>query len=416
MGCSCLREDQFIKQVTVEGADKGIIPEELTDTLSNSIVRIEYILESKIYKSTGFFIKLNIENKLFHFLFTCKHSIEDEVIESEKEIVLYYGKSKNEKDLKIKLDKNQRIIKIYKGLDLIMIEILQKDSISEDKYLLPDFNYLNGFNEYDNKQIYIAGYPSDKNDPSMINHKKEKHFSSGIIRYFDSSKVKFYHSADTRFGSSGSPIINSDKKVVGIHCGAKNNLNYGSFIGAILNEINKEGNIEKIDDNKSYEIKNDDKNVNKDEDEQPKEEDRQPEEEQPKEDIKANAFDLNSYMNNLMNSSPIMTLSQENMTKFGNLLGNNNYMNYVKNYYSNPIIREGLKKDKNFQELLKINPVMQMAFDNPEIINKIFSQEMVDNMSKVFTNGNSEEINAVDQKIKNIVLNELKEKNDNNNE
>ena len=175
MGC-CAGEGKLVPQRLIEGADPGIIPEEIADVLSNSIVRIEYKIDSFNIFSTGFFIKLKIKEKLFHFLFTCQHSIEEKVIQSEIDIFLYFGKAKNEKSLTMKLDKKQRFIKAYKNLDVTIIQILPKDNISEDKFLLPDYNYLNGTSDYINKQIYIGGYPK------VIIHKKEKHFSSGVIR------------------------------------------------------------------------------------------------------------------------------------------------------------------------------------------------------------------------------------------
>ena len=116
-----------------------------------------------------------------------------------------------------------------------------------------------------------------------------------------------------------------------------------------------------------------------------------------------------------MQSSPVFSLSKENMAQFGNLLNNPNYINYVKNYYSNPVVREGLKNDPNFQNLLKINPALKMMYDNPEIINKMFTQEMCNDMSNALKNGNSQEINAVDQKITNTIFREINKKNDEDN-
>ena len=235
MGCCGYKDAQIINQRTVVGADPGIIPEEITDALANSIVRIEYKMNTSIFYSTGFFIK-KVKDKILHFLFTCEHSIEEKVIQSSTDIFLYFGKAKDEKVLEIRLDKNERFFKSYKDLDAIMIQILQKDNISEDKFLLPDYNYLNGISEYIDKQIYIGGYPIVKS------HKKEKHFSSGVIKKIVQNNTRFLHSSDTRGGSSGSPIIDTNKKVVGIHNGAYQQLNLGTFIGPIINELTKEGN------------------------------------------------------------------------------------------------------------------------------------------------------------------------------
>ena len=414
MGC-CTGEGKLVPQLLIEGADPVIIPEEIADVLSNSIVRIEYAIDSLNNNiSTGFFIKLKIKEKSYHFLFTCEHSIREKEIQSEIIIFLYFGKARKESLLKMRLDQKERFIKAYKDLDVTIIQILPKDNISEDKFLLPDFNYINGASDYIDKQIYIGGYPK------VIIHKKEKHFSSGVIRSLSNNKTNFFHSSDTREGSSGSPIVNSDKKVIGIHNGAYQKLNYGTFISSIIVRLTTERNIEKINDNTPYENNNKEINDKEERDEIPnieakKDEDKN-EDEQPKEDIKINTFNENNYINNLIKSSPMLTLSQENMSKFGNLVGNPNYVNYIKNYYSNPVVREGLKNDQNFQTLLKINPAMRMVYDNPELIDKIFTPEMCNNMSKALINGNNEEIKAVDQKITNTIINELNKKNDNDND
>ena len=405
MGCC---EDKVINQRTVAGADPGIIPEEIIDVLSNSIARIEYKLDiDDIVFSTGFFIKFMMKQKLLHFFFTCQHSIEEKVIQSEIEISLFSGKIKNEKVSKIKLDKKTRFIMTYQNLDVTIIEILPQDNILEDKFLLPDFNYINGTNDFINKQIYIGGYPS-------VNiHKNEKHFSSGIIKSVFKNNLNFLHSSDTREGSSGSPIINSDKKVIGIHNGAYDDLNYGTFIGPIITKLTKEENIEKINDNKPYE--NDNKEINdKEENDDIKKDD--DENEQPKEDNNNNTFDQKSYYNNLINStSPFFSLSQENATNFGILLNNPNYINYVKNYYSNPNVREMLENDQNFQNMLKINPAMKMMYDKPELIDKMFTQEICNDMSKALINNNKQEIIDVDQKITNTIIKEYNKKNNDDN-
>ena len=67
MGC-CSEEDKLVPQRMIEGADPGIIPEEIADVLSNSIVRIEYTIDSLNNNiSTGFFIKLKIKENLIIF-------------------------------------------------------------------------------------------------------------------------------------------------------------------------------------------------------------------------------------------------------------------------------------------------------------------------------------------------------------
>ena len=47
---------------------------------------------------------------------------------------------------------------------------------------------------------------------------------------------------------------------------------------------------------------------------------------------------------------------------------------------------------------------MKMMYDKPELINKMFTQEMVNDMSNALKNKNMQEMNALDQKITNSVL------------
>ena len=117
------------------------------------------------------------------------------------------------KKKKFTLDINKRFIKCYlKPIDICIIEILEKDNISENKFLYPDLNYKRGFNYYKNEKICLAGYPN------VLKNQGERHLSSGLIKEIIGN-YEFEHSLDTRNGSSGAPICLIDKNplVIGIH-------------------------------------------------------------------------------------------------------------------------------------------------------------------------------------------------------
>ena len=86
--------------------DPGFVPDELIDILRESVVRIE--IKNLHIISSGFFIKINLKMKEYKFLFTCAHSIPQEIIDSKTKISIYYGRKNEEIKKKIILDKEQK--------------------------------------------------------------------------------------------------------------------------------------------------------------------------------------------------------------------------------------------------------------------------------------------------------------------
>ena len=225
------------------------ISESVIEKLYNSIVRIK--LDNKF--ATGFFMKFKIKKKEMKCLFTCNHVISQNDIDKKIIIKIYYGKKGKEERREIKLDKNIRFIKTFnEDEDVTLIEIIENDNISKDKYLDLDLNYKNGYDKYENKNYYLAGYPRDYD---------ERCISSGkIIKILD---YQFFHTMETSAGSSGSPICNENGDVIGIHTSTLEDkkLNIGIFIGKIIDNLKNKNN------NKNYiiaEIYINDENINKD--------------------------------------------------------------------------------------------------------------------------------------------------------
>ena len=67
------------------------IPESASDKLYNSIVRIEINENNKNKYGTGFLMKVNIKGNIYNFLCTNFHVIKKELVESKKELNIFYG-------------------------------------------------------------------------------------------------------------------------------------------------------------------------------------------------------------------------------------------------------------------------------------------------------------------------------------
>ena len=189
-----------------------------------------------------------------HFLITCFHCVPSNCFENKEIINILYGKKNKEIIKQIELDDNQRFIKRDEKRDILLIQILKSDNITNSKYLYPDLNYKNGYELYKNKNFYLAGYPSENN--------KDRCISSGEIKYIDIQNFKFLHSLDTEAGSSGSPICLKDGLfVIGINNAriVENNLKLGTFIGIIIDELEIKG-INEIEDKQKENIEEESKN------------------------------------------------------------------------------------------------------------------------------------------------------------
>jgi len=228
---SKIENKEIIRECHIKGICP-IIPEEISEILKKSIALIEF--NDKKKTSTGFFMKINIKGEKINFILTCNHFITQEDIDSKQQINIYFGKSGNEEKTIITLDDKNRLIKTYDDLDVTLIQILREDNIKEKGFLYPDLNYKNvGFSIYKDSQVFTAGYSN------IEFYKEGRHISSGIITKIN-HQFNFEHNCDTRKGSSGSPIINMFKLVIGINL-EDDKKNYGTFIGAIIDKLTNEG-------------------------------------------------------------------------------------------------------------------------------------------------------------------------------
>jgi hypothetical protein len=96
---------------------------------------------------------------------------------------------------KIKIELKNRDIKFFEELDITIIEIKEIDNIIKDiEFLDYDLNYIKGYKQYLNKDIFSLQYPKNG-----IEH--------GSGKIIEINEYEFTHTIDTENGSSGSPII-----------------------------------------------------------------------------------------------------------------------------------------------------------------------------------------------------------------
>ena len=196
--------------------------------VAKGTVKIE--LDNDKGVASGFFLKLERNNKEFYCLMTNAHVITKKMITNQEKIKIKYDNET--KEINLELNEKERIIFCFMdfGIDITIIEIIQKDGIKDKTYFLNPYTD-NNYEEFIGKNIQIIQFPDGK----KLSKSEQK-----ITERFTKIDYMFYHNASTIEGSSGSPIIlKDDDKVLGIHKGGirGKKKNVGIFIGIILDVI-----------------------------------------------------------------------------------------------------------------------------------------------------------------------------------
>ena len=433
MGCSHSSSVATVEVQNSKNVD-SIPPKPIADKLSEAIIRIEQ--EKKI--STGFFIKININKKTRNFILTSAYSITKEDIDSKKTISIFYGEPEKETEKKIELDNNKRFIECFidDDIDATIIEILPEDEIPENKYLYPDLNYESGFDDYINSEndIFTAGYFNTSEN------KYDIFYSKGQIIGFKNNKnhQNFLHDCDTKIGLSGSPIVDSEKNVIGINLQNSNNEagNNGVFIGAIIKKLvekdnNQEKNEIKVEEDnniiKKEEIKSNQENNNNNSEEKKidgeqeidndneneinekvEEEEKESDNEEKKgnknsivinikdKDKKFNSisepkigFNPNPQFNNQLINNQIPNQrrfkpSEVAMAKL--FLGNPQMLNLIKMAISNQSILAMLKNDPKIKRLQEKQPIFSDLLNNPDLLSQLFTTDLFNTFEQMNNN------------------------------
>ena len=201
-----LCKEGMVDQVLI---NNNIMPLSNITKLTKGTVKIQISNNSR---ATGFFIKLERNKKPFYSLMTNQHVITPEMIQNKESIVIYY--KQEELTLILELNKEERIIHNFEeklDLDITVIEIIpKKDNVKESYFLLPyiDYNEFDTF-QFEGKKIQITQFP----EGSELSHSDGQ-----ILNIYNDNINIFFHNADTKGGSSGSPIVlYGDEKVLAIH-------------------------------------------------------------------------------------------------------------------------------------------------------------------------------------------------------
>ena len=182
-------------------------------------------------QGTGFFCKIPFpnENNMLPVLITNNHIINSDILYKKNiKIKLDIKEEENIKEIIL----NKRMKYTNEEYDITIIEIKEEDNINNylelDDIIINDIlNNINKNKEYINKTIYIIQYP--ENNLSV---------SYGILdKIYEDKKYNFNHKCSTRGGSSGSPILNINNKIIGIHKEGTKQYNKGTFLNYPIKEF-----------------------------------------------------------------------------------------------------------------------------------------------------------------------------------
>ena len=179
-------------------------------------------------KGTGFFCKIPFPdtNNMLRVLITNNHIINEKILYKKDEKISIT--IKNEKEKLLNLNNRIKYTNSFE-YDTTIIEIKEEDEIQNylelDNNILNDIiNNKNEIEDYEREGIYILQYFGGNLSVSY-----------GNIKGVDRSR--FNYNCNTNIG--GSPILELNNKVLGIHCGKLENfdLSYGTLLNYPIKEF-----------------------------------------------------------------------------------------------------------------------------------------------------------------------------------
>ena len=208
----------------------NIISYETTKTIIDQMEQNICKIKIGSIQGTGFFCEIPFpdKNNMFPVFITNNHIINEKILYAENAVIEIEIKYDGIK----KLNLNNRYKYTNKEYDITIIEIKNTDDIIS--FLQLDDTIINNIiknenkNElYINKTLYIIQYPNGKLSVSY----------GTLETILNEKKYYFYHKCSTKGGSSGSPILNLNNKILGIHRQGLNNNNKGTFLNFPIKEF-----------------------------------------------------------------------------------------------------------------------------------------------------------------------------------
>ena len=200
----------------------------IMDQMEKKICKIKVGKE----QGTGFFTKIPFpdKNNMLSVFITNNHIVDEKILyRINTKININIEEENKSKELNL----NNRKKYTNKEYDITIIEIKENDNIKNylelDDIIIEDIlNNYNKNNKYIDKTIYIIQYPEG-----------ELSVSYGILdNIYEDKKYNFNHKCSTRRGSSGSPILNINNKIIGIHKeGCDDIYNIGTFLNYPIKEF-----------------------------------------------------------------------------------------------------------------------------------------------------------------------------------
>ena len=253
--------DKLILKDKIEIKKEGILKEQGNPVSKNEVdelfkmeksmcrIKFEKIdekIDEKIKKgiASGFFCEIDADEfPIKYGLFTNNHVLDENDLKKGKIINIEILNEKSYTKYPIIIDEKRRVY-TDKDLDYTCIEIFQSDPFKD--YFKIDPILFNNKEYLKDSDIFILQYPEGH----------ELCFSYGKVLSLKNNSI--IHSASTKDGSSGSPIIRRSENnyIIGLHYGGikeKGNIYYSFNLATsfdnILNDINK-SKEEKVNQNK----------------------------------------------------------------------------------------------------------------------------------------------------------------------